>query len=86
MKREHSSILSGERAGELQSFEVSWYRAHGRYGGLRIAREYRGGGAEYLIGDWSWNRAHPEQRELIEERVMEAFYSSRAFSVQEGRQ
>lgn len=46
--------------------EVKWYRQRGKYPKQRICREYRGSGAEYVIGDWGWDRAHPDLPEKIE--------------------
>lgn len=38
----------------LCAAEVSWYRRYGKHPG-RIVRDSHG--VEYVIGDWSWNRA-----------------------------
>jgi len=43
--------------------EVEWYRQHGKHPD-RITRNHTG--TEYVIGDWSWNRQHPDRREMIE--------------------
>ena len=45
-----------------QHAQVAWYRANGRWPAERIKREYRGQGNEYVVGDWSWHRLHPEYR------------------------
>lgn len=70
-------ILPGETAGEYQAFEVAWYRAHGAHPESRIKREHHGRGREYVIGDRSWNRLHPKNREMIEEIVEQAFLDSK---------
>jgi hypothetical protein len=44
--------------------EVEWYKRNGKYPLQRIAR--CSDGAPYVVGDWSWNRLHPEKHELIE--------------------
>jgi DNA-binding CsgD family transcriptional regulator len=64
--------------------EVLWYRKHGRYPKERIVRDKTG--AEYVIGDWAWNRkqgicptcGHPCGRkyERIEERMKDAILSA----------
>ena len=46
--------------------QVRWYRAYGRYPDLRIQRTYRGRGDEYVVGDWSWRRNHPNKPEAID--------------------
>jgi hypothetical protein len=46
--------------------ELEWYRRHGSYL-QRIATD--GSGAQYVIGDWAWNRHHPDMTEEIELRM-----------------
>jgi hypothetical protein len=46
--------------------QVQWYLRCGRYGEARIATD--GSGIRYVIGDWSWNRSHPDKQESIEGR------------------
>lgn len=53
-------------ASSRQAAEVRWYRKHGKYPDHRIKREYRGQGQEYVVGDWSWNRNHPDHPETVE--------------------
>lgn len=50
----------------IQQLEVEWYRRHGKYR-ERICRDSMG--REYVVGDWSWNRLHPEHQEHIEHRM-----------------
>ena len=54
---------------ELCQREVEWYRRHGRYP-ERIRRDLSG--TAYVIGDWSWNRNHPNKSEVIEYRMKAA--------------
>ncbi len=56
MSKEHDEVC--ER-------EVAWYRKHGKYI-ERIVREFSGQGAEFVVGDWSWSRNHPDKPEIIE--------------------
>lgn len=48
-----------------QRAQVEWYRKNGRYP-ERIRREHSGQGEEYVTGDWSWQRLHPDKPETIE--------------------
>jgi hypothetical protein len=45
---------------DLCELQVGWYRRHGKYPAQRIARD--SSGAEYVIGDWSWNRTQHRHR------------------------
>ena len=47
--------------------ELAWYRQHGQYP-QRIARDSHG--AEYVIGDGSWNASHDWAKERVEPQMM----------------
>ncbi len=49
--------------------EVAWYYRYGKYAD-RISRT--SSGEQYVIGDWSWNRARPRCIEYIEDRMRAA--------------
>lgn len=51
---------------EIQRKEVEWYRRHGKYP-ERIRR--CGSGELYVVGDWAWERHHPDKPEPIEFRM-----------------
>ena len=50
----------------MYNAEIDWYRQHGKYP-ERITTDNRG--VFYIVGDWSWHRLHPTQREPIEARM-----------------
>lgn len=56
--------------------EVMWYRAFGRYPDERIITSDRYGD-EYVIGDWAWNRRHPDKPETVEP-IMESWRAAKA--------
>jgi len=50
----------------LADRETQWYRSNGHYQErVRIDRD----GQQYVVGDWSWHRNHPEKSECIEPRM-----------------
>lgn len=51
---------------DVQAREVEWYRRYGKYV-QRIRRCTAG--REYVVGDWSWERNHPDKDEPIEWRM-----------------
>lgn len=60
MKQEGSSY------DKLCKRQVAWYHAHGKYPErIRFDRD----GTAYVIGDWSWNKQHPDCFELVDERL-----------------
>lgn len=60
-----------------RELEVEWYRTNGKYP-ERIVREHGGKGREYVVGDWSWNRLHPDKPEFIEPQFTRFANSERA--------
>lgn len=49
--------------------EVVWYQQHGKYR-ERIRKTNEG--ELYVVGDWSWNRNHPDKHEEIEPQMESA--------------
>lgn len=47
--------------------ELAWYRKHGKYIRERIVADREG--ELFVIGDWSWERLHPNKAEYIEDRM-----------------
>lgn len=60
-RRAHATYLNNCRA------EVEWYRRYGRHAD-RVRVD--GHGVKYVVGDWSWNRNHPDRREHIEDVLL----------------
>lgn len=54
---------AGLTAYEVNTYEVEWYRAHGKYPDERI--QIDNFGREYVIADIRWNRLHPYRRESV---------------------
>lgn len=52
---------------DLQAKQVAWYRRHGKFPAARIVKDKTG--AEFVIGDWSWNRMGHVQQEIIEPQM-----------------
>lgn len=52
----------------IQKMEVEWYKKNGRHKD-RLA--LTGGKIRelYVIGDWGWNRKHPDLSEFIEQAM-----------------
>lgn len=53
---------------EISKYTVAWYRKNGKYK-ERIRKDNEG--KEYVIGDWWWNMAHPDQQEYFEKAKKE---------------
>ncbi|MCC7546357.1 MAG: hypothetical protein IT532_01190 [Burkholderiales bacterium] len=61
---------------KLMQDEVFWYLKNGKHGLQRIGTDTYG--YRYLIGDWSWNRKHPDKEEHIERQMAVALHTSGA--------
>lgn len=54
---------------EVNTYEVEWYRKHGKYPDERI--QVGNDGQEYVVHDWTWNRANHYRRETIKPQLNE---------------
>lgn len=52
---------------KLNALHCEWYRANGKYPQERITSD--SSGVDYVIGDWSWARRHPDKPELIDREL-----------------
>ena len=64
---QYSGFSNREHANQAR-LELAWYKLNGKYAD-RITKDATG--QEYVIGDWSWNRLHPDRVEHFEHRILD---------------
>lgn len=53
----------------LQADEVRWYTKNGKYlKRIAVSKDNE----IYVIGDWAWNREHPNNHEVVEPKMSAA--------------
>ena len=65
MSSEHESASDWSYQ-KMTSTDVAWYAKKGKYLN-RIGVDTSD--VVYIVGDWSWNRRHPQRYEMVDEQL-----------------